>query len=364
MLGMDVNETIRCACRLDSEPLSEEPLDAIIKRYEGPDLVKKMHEPAADLDFGTKFIRKHEEFIPLGSNFPSVEINGGRLRCCHNLRKGTSASAEKEQLFVLLHGLGGNMEQFEPLMRLLDSEDKKFVAIDLPGFGKSDEWANYLMDNVVKAVHHTVILLFSMYQSYSKLTMVGHSAGCYILIHFLTNYQNSFQFGKCVLLAPPKRTVDVLSKENHLIQFGLKAISKIPWILDIYRERFDQNKGLASSGISRFFYRDGDITNKYRKLWQFHNNIQIKSRSLWNYLLGWQEINWSKVDSTLTTVSIVIMCGANDVVTPLSNAQDMLKCFTNAQDKNLIVIPECGHNLTFDYPELFLANFSQAVLSN
>lgn len=359
-------EIIKRACCLDLEPLSNEDITTIVKKYaDDADLVRKIQEPDAYLDFGTKFIKTHEEYISLSSS--SVGEHG-MIRTCHNLPKDGGSLGPNDEMFLCIHGLGGTLEQFEPLMRLLDYQHKKFLALDLPGFGKSDEWEDYPMIKVAQTIHEISLLLFKRFQESQTITIVGHSAGCYLALHLLSFCCHKYKIEKLVLLSPPKHVIDPLSKKNRWTQYALKAGYNFPWILDFYRVWIDQRKGLSSSGIQQYFYREGDITNQYRRLWQFHNNVQIKSRSLFGYLLGWEAIDWSNLEATLLNsyqneVSILVVCGDKDVITPLDDAKDMLKHFSPIKEKKLIILPECGHNLTFDCPELLLESLYEGILT-
>lgn len=351
---VDMEQCIQRCCALDDQPLSGRSLSAIVDFYKnGSYLVESMKRSQADQDFKTRFIEDHEAYIQLDGTSRYF------LRVCHNLRDTEPC----DELFLIVHGLGGNLEQFEPLMRLLDECGRKFLALDLPGFGKSDEWDRYSMSDVVEAIHQAREKIAKP-NSYKRLTIVGHSMGCYLSIHYYLKYHEDIS--KLVLLAPPKHNVDMLSKSRYWIQVGLSTGRRLPWLFDIYRERFDQCKGLMSSGIKQFFYREGDTTNYYRKLWQFHNNIQIKSRSIFGYFLGWEEIDWDKFNAALaqagSSTSLAVICGEQDVITPVQYSIDITELLPDAENKKMIIVKDCGHNLCFDYPESFLREFYENIL--
>lgn len=341
---MSYQEAVVKACSLDGQPLSGRSLAEIVATYKDcPDLLGKIQQPEAEQDFSTKFIKTHEDYIQLNSK------GFQKLRVCHNLGEAN----DDENIFLLIHGLGGNLEQFEPLLKLIDENNKKFLCLDLPGFGKSDEWDKYPMIDVIDVIHEVVCMFGG--EHHRSLTIIGHSMGCYISLHFYQIYASIYLINKIILLSPPRRTVDQLAKNNYLIQLGLLAGYKLPWIFDLYRGWFDQYKGLASSGIKQFFYRHGDITNQYRKLWQFHNNVKIKSRSIFGYLLGWESIKWDKVCVELTDskeeTTVLIMCGDKDIVTPIEYSEGIYESLTGVVKKKLIVLIDCGHNVCFDNPE-------------
>ena len=57
-----------------------------------------------------------------------------------------------DTVFVFVPGLAGNLEQFEPLLELVESDQKAFLTLDLPGFGHSSEWSDYPMLKVVELI--------------------------------------------------------------------------------------------------------------------------------------------------------------------------------------------------------------------
>lgn len=344
------------SCILEGQPLSKRSLRAIVESYEdGPQLMESIKRPEADQDFSTVFIKDHEGYV----NLSGEKVFS--LRTCHNLWQVEAG----DELFLFIHGLGGTLEQFEPLLRELDLRGKRFLAFDLPGFGKSDEWDNYSMIDVVKSIAQLLHTLLDG-KPISKLNITGHSMGCYLAIHFYLLFHETWPIRRLILLAPPKPDVDQLSKSKYLIQFGLRTGFRFPWMFDIYRTKFDQNKGLSSSGIKQFFHRDGDVTNHYRKLWQFHNNVQIKSRSIFGYFLGWQGIDWDRVKKTLSheqcKTMLVIMCGDKDGITPLKCAHEIYDLLGDVPSKHFVTLRDCGHNVCFDSPEIVNEAFCTAAL--
>lgn len=344
------------SCILEGQPLSKRSLRAIVESYkDGPQLMETIRQAQADQDFSTVFIKEHEGYAQLhGAHTSSV-------RTCHNLRQSKGGG----ELFLFIHGLGGTLEQFEPVLRELDQRNKSFLAFDLPGFGKSDEWDQYPMLDVAKSIDRLINELTNN-QKFEKLNIIGHSMGCYLAVHFYLIFHKSWCISRLVLLAPPKPNVDQLSKSKYLIQFGLRTGFKFPWMFDIYRTRFDQSKGLSSSGIKQFFYRDGDVTDKYRKLWQFHNNVQIKSRSIFGYFLGWEEIDWNVLNKVLSDqdskIKLLILCGEKDTITPEKYSREIYDLLSDVPSKEIITIPNCGHNLCFDSPEAVNQIFSDSIL--
>lgn len=351
-----IKKCIERSLSLKNQPLSGRSLEAIVKAYEdGSSLMESIKRPEAYQDFRTKFIEENEAYVQI------EEPERSFLRVCHNLRD----SNDYDEVFLFIHGLGGTLEQFEPLMRVLDETGKKFLAVDLPGFGKSDQWDRYDMIDVVGGIHQALLKVTGSSGSH-KLSIVGHSMGCYLSIHYFMKYHNINTISRIVLLGPPKPTIDRLAKDRYWTQIGLRTGLNFPWLFDIYRERFDQCRGLNSSGIKQFFYREGDLISTYRKLWQFHNNVQIKSRSIFGYFLGWRKIDWPKLNEMLSDeacrTSVIGMCGDNDSLTPVQCLIDTLELLPDLKAKKSIIIEDCGHNLCFDHPRPVVEKFCESVM--
>ncbi|KOH00519.1 triacylglycerol lipase [Saccharomyces eubayanus] len=365
-----IEETESWTC----EPLSGRPLDEIVKDAENAgDLVTYIRQPEVSLDFKLKFIAVHEEFF-------SVQLpdRQSRIRTCHNLG---DKGIQNEIVFVFVPGLGGNLEQFEPLLKLLDSEQKAFLAFDSPGFGQSSEWEDYPMLKVVELIFVLVCDVFKKWPTGGssdddtnpfngrKIILVGHSMGCFLACHLYEQHLAILSVvEKFVLLTPPKAHIEQLSKNRRLFQWALYGIFKLPWLFDIYRNKFDQVKGLESSGIKQYFYQDNDdVKLKYRKLWQFKNNISNKSRTILGYLLGWVTVDWDKFSVMLTQSDIkqdIILFGAaKDPVAPIKNFKYYEDTINKEYLRKVIILPDCSHNLCLDRPELVCKMFLQEVIN-
>lgn len=346
-MNADLKELLDRVCLLEGQPISQRSLAAIVGEYEdGSTLSKTIRVAGAENDFNTRFIAEHVEFIDLW---------GRKVRICHNCQDLT----EVHELYVFIHGLGGELEQFEPLLRLLDAVDKRFLTLDLPGFGKSEGWNAYPMLKVVEYVQEIVARFHP-----TRIILAGHSMGSYLASHFYHIYHTSYSIDGVLLLSPPKRVLEEL--QGNMVQWGIWVGYKWPWLFDFYRSYFDQCKGLSSSGI-RGFFSSGAIstTQTYRKLWQFHNNVQIKSQSIFGYLSGWEPIQWDKLNGIwqINRMALVVMCGDKDVVTPIAYAQEIIESLPGNIPKRLITIPNCGHHVCFDTPKETCRLFYQHVVN-
>lgn len=102
---------------------------------------------------------------------------------------------QNDKVILFLHGLGS----YIPAWRFNLQELKKHfrcIAIDLPGFGKSDKkihscsmkFYSYVVNQFIKSL------------GIEKVDLVGHSMGGQIAINCALNFQN--KVGKLILIAP------------------------------------------------------------------------------------------------------------------------------------------------------------------
>lgn len=372
---MSIGENREAAESWTCEPLSGRSLDEIVQDAENAaDLVTYIRKPDVNLDFRLKFIADHEEFFDVQQS-----DRQSRIRTCHNL---SDEGIRGDTVFLFVPGLAGNLEQFEPLLKLIGSDQKAFLALDLPGFGHSSEWADYPMLKVVELIFVLVCDVLKKWPAVvpkdrevnpfdnRKIVLTGHSMGCFLACHLYEQHLAALKVvEKMVLLTPPKAHIEQLSKDRHLIQWALYGVFKLPWLFDIYRNKFDQVNGLKSSGIKQYFYQDNnDIKLKYRKLWQFKNNISNKSRTIIGYLLGWKAVDWVGFNDMLAQKgmkqSIVIFGAEKDPIAPIKNLEYYEDTIKKQCLRKVIILPDCSHNLCLDRPELVCRKFQQEVVGN
>lgn len=348
---MDNTEIIDKACNVENEILSHRELLDIVHKFEGVEdrrLAIEILNPNNSGDFTLRFIKDHQEFIECGED--------KKVRVCHNLSRSNSNTFK--DIYIYLPGLGGSLDQFLPLMKLCDLNNKLFLAVDMFGFGQSDELDKYPMIDIVEQLNDLIVQMLVKHNitGTETINIIGHSMGCYLSLHLFTRFNKKWPISHLILLAPPAPTITSLAKDNKLAQWTLKALYNVPWLVTFYREWFDQSKGLNSSGIQNFFHQAGlnddndkeNVSLRYLKLFQFHNNVQIKSRSLLGYLLGWDPLDWTQINQTMKDIQtkVTIVSGELDKVTDTKCANSVKESFE--ENVELITIPNCAHNITLD----------------
>lgn len=352
-------EVLREACSLEGE-LVNGRVDDILAKYEQVPQ-RELSRVIDSRDFEVRFLKERTRVVTL---------DGIDMRCFDNIRDGK----RRDSVFLLIHGLGGSMDQFQPLMKLLSLLKYRVIALDLPGFGQSGSSTNgydmlYVTSVVKKVVDNNIENKTDV-----DFKVVGHSMGCYIASHFVQMYHEEYNIDKLVLTCPPPPSISTLRQDNYIMKMAMRGLMWAPFIFNIYRVWFDQSKGLNSSGIMNFFsantetFQDEETENKnlkFRKLWQFSNNIKIDTSTIFSYFLGWKFPDWEDLDNIINTnnVELVVIYAEHDKITPKQDAQLIFDAFRNvaATKKKLLEITNCGHNIFFNCPEKACKLFQEQV---
>ncbi len=154
---------------------------------------------------------------------------------------------------VVLHGWGANIETVIPIVNVLKSSHQVY-AIDLPGFGKSDEphdvFGSFEYAEIVKK--------FIDHFNLEKISLIGHSFGGKLSIIISSTYKDYVD--KLVLIDSagliPKRTLSYhikvksykLAKKLYRLFFFWKKESEVA---EIINRRFGSDDYKNSSGIMR-----------------------------------------------------------------------------------------------------------------
>jgi pimeloyl-ACP methyl ester carboxylesterase len=84
----------------------------------------------------------------------------------------TPAHISSDITYLLVHGLGGSLEQWSEVAQRL-GEEARTIAIDVPGFGKSrTAWGNFDLDIAVEQIFR-----FCLSKSVARCILVSHSVG-------------------------------------------------------------------------------------------------------------------------------------------------------------------------------------------
>ena len=180
-------------------------------------------------------------------------------------------------LLVFIHGLGGSVAQFNPILISL-SNLASCLAIDLPGCGRSlfapTEWEAYTTEALVQLLA-TAIEAHRDRDADQKVVLIGHSMGCSLaalLASSTSPYAHLIAEHVIGLIAIcPKSDPPTVNQTRQL-----QKATAIPAILFDLIRRWDRRGGLNSASVSRMTGPDADEDTK--KL-QLRFNRQSRSKA-------------------------------------------------------------------------------------
>ncbi|MFC7440275.1 alpha/beta fold hydrolase [Laceyella putida] len=215
---------------------------------------------------------------------------------------------------VFLHGWPLSHKQFEYQFDVLPTMGYRCIGIDWRGFGKSDKpMSGYNYDRLADDIRTVVGAL-----QLDNFTLVGHSTGGAIAIHYMARY-NGYGVSKLVL-------VDAAAP----IGFTKETANKL--LTEALNDRPKMMRGI----IDTFFFQY--ITGPF---------------SDWFFQLGLQAAGWStaaiiillrdeKLDADLQKIFVptLIIHGIHDQVIPFAQARELNQKIRNSQ---LVPFQYSGH---------------------
>ncbi len=217
------------------------------------------------------------------------------------------------KLVVLLHGWGSNIKLFANLIELL-SPKYKVVAMDMPGFGESDEppsawcvddYASFVIDFLKDYPDKEVILL-------------GHSFGGRVIIKLNSRENLPFKITKVILvdsagILPPKSNKKSFRTYYYKAGKAFLSTGLAQKIAPDALENFRKKMGSADYAAASPLMRQVLVKVVNEDLEPLLPNIKCPTLLIW---------------------------GVNDTATPLSDGEKMEKLIPDA---GLVKLENAGH---------------------
>ncbi len=234
------------------------------------------------------------------------------------------------QLLVMLHGWGSNIDLFNGVTNFV-KQKYHVVAMDMPGFGKSDEPKEPMcVDDYVDFV---LSFIKELYPEEKEIIFLGHSMGGRIIIKLASGIhdgriQTSFNIPKVILTdsagiipvkteAQKKRTKRYHFYKNLLTKTGLAKA--FPGTLNKLQKKFGSADYAAASPVMR------------------QSLVKVVNEDLEPYMSS-------------VAMPALLIWGDKDTATPLSDGQKMEKLMPEA---GLAVINGAGHYSFIDNQYLY-----------
>lgn len=214
---------------------------------------------------------------------------------------------------VLLHGWGANITLFADLISLV-SQKYRVIAVDMPGFGKSEEPD----DSWQVSDYSQFVIDFLSSLDVKKATFLGHSFGGRVIIKLATCFSLPFEIDRIILVDSagilPKKTPKQIRKQKRY-----KFMKKV----------------LLSPPIKTLF------PNALKKLQDKSGSADYKAASPVMRKILVSVVN-EDLEPLLPEIkqSTLLIWGENDTATPLSDGKRMEELI---KDSGLVTIKGAGH---------------------
>lgn len=356
-------------------------------------------------------VAKYTEIVDVDlSRQPSLSVDSVTLNTVHVphplvsfLRNETNQSAAEDDLdlmrelrespiLVFIHGLGGQMSQFEPLMGLL-SQCLEIIALDLPGFGNSKlsfetktkrksvsqispedqrrisssvkrmSWEDFKTDNIVNIIFE---LIQQKIPAGKKIVIVGHSMGTHLSVKLARKLSKQTVEG-LILLSPPDFEDDIESQEGAkpATVSMLTFFTYFPAFFNFFRT-WDRLEGLESTSVLRQLGNVAGISNSiYNKLRQFRWNMDVNSEVILKYVRGFNKAKYSELIEAISNFNdnpqdktvyekTLLLGGTDDRLTAAKIIHKTQNFLTKTFDRKVseaIEVTNAGHSLLLAKPE-------------
>ncbi|MGN0615366.1 alpha/beta fold hydrolase [Ruminococcus flavefaciens] len=216
-------------------------------------------------------------------------------------------------LIVLLHGWGSNITLFANMMELL-SKKYKVVAMDMPGFGKSDE------PKEVWDVSSYVQFVIDFLKDYDakEVMLLGHSFGGRVIIKMHSRSDLPFKVTKVILvdsagIMPPKSNKKTWRTRYYKMGKTVLSWGIVKKLFPDALENFRKKMGSADYAAASPMMRQVMVKVVNEDLEPYLPNIKAPTLLVW---------------------------GVNDTATPLSDGEKMEKLIPDA---GLVKLENAGH---------------------
>ncbi len=217
------------------------------------------------------------------------------------------------ELIVLLHGWGSNIKLFANLIDLL-SKKYKVVAMDMPGFGESQEPPSaWCVDD-----YADFVIEFLKAYNTDKVMLLGHSFGGRVIIKLNSRENPPFEITKVILvdsagILPPKSNKKSFRTRWYKFCRTILSTGIMQKIAPVALEKLRVKYGSADYVAASPLMRQVLVKTVNEDLEPLLPNIKCPTLLVW---------------------------GVNDTATPLSDGEKMEKLIPDA---GLVKLENAGH---------------------
>lgn len=292
-------------------------------------------------------------------------------------------------VIVFIHGLGGQMSQFEPLLQEFRNCSDIF-SFDLPGFGNSkrpsrnddkngvyysslsnfeQDGLNKLettLDNLTWGDFNTTKIVDLIYQLLQQkfpkrnFIFISHSMGTHITLRLLNKFEEG-RIESVILMTPPKlsRGESSFDRLPFFSRAFLNTCTFAPKLFDWYR-LLDRKGGFNSHSVKAYLSStDESGGGKFKNLTQYRWNLDTDSDIFLKYLKGFEPVSEAEFIKAINKLNsdektrILIIGARDDKVTPISSCESITKLLEGTSIKfKYEIIDHANHSLFLDTPNI------------
>ncbi|KAG7884575.1 hypothetical protein KL938_001702 [Ogataea parapolymorpha] len=325
--------------------------------------------------------------VTLNTFFSEHPLREYQKRNDPNLQHDILEKIESLPVLVFIHGLGGQLSQFEPILQEFRNCADVF-GVDLPGFGNSKvstkthkfRLTQYTDEELARLEQDTKKLVPEDYTSENianllntilstkfpnrRFILIAHSMGTHLATRLISLLPES-KVESLVMISPPKLAPMNLPRA---LKMALGVFTYLPRLFDVYRF-VDRVGGLYSPSVNKFIYPENN--DWLKRATQFRWNLDTESETFLNYLNGFHLVTSAelvaaakKVINSTSEPRILICCGDADSVTPY-HASDAIsrELESNGILFKLEKIDRANHSVFLDRPHYLTGVIYQFVES-
>jgi len=258
----------------------------------------------------------------------------------------------KGETIILLHGWPQTSYVWRKVIPKL-SKTNHILAIDLPGFGNSEEINSYTTENVSAIIHQ-----FVLDKKIKKFHLVGHDLGTWVALTYAIKYENNLSTLTLVDAGIPglmDEKVFLPENANKIWQFYFHGIDDLPELLtdgkeDIYLNWYFTTKSFVKDAITTSDKKE--YVNQYKKVGKMKVGFDY-------YRAFAENAHFNKNNIKTFKIPILAIGGAHALGKNVGNAlTPFSKTLTN------VSLDNSGHYVPEEQPEKFSNKLIEFITKN
>ncbi len=240
-------------------------------------------------------------------------------------------------LLLLVHGISGFLEEWEPAMEIL-CKHYRVISMDLPGHGLSDKPEMiYTLDFLTDSLKEFIVTL-----RLEKIYLAGHSLGGAVCCNLVVKYPHIVE--RLVLVN------SAFIKVPFFIQLGsfaflqrLKLKIPIQVVKASARNTFYKKECISKKWLDSAY----KYTNEKGALWAMFSIIRENrphSRS------GREQSSRLIKGLKNLNIPVLILYGDKDRIIPNQNSEQLHRYIKNSE---CVKVKDCGHEMQYENCEIF-----------